>query len=1192
MPDNRKSGSKRQKGRAEALRDVIPNPNTEASFAETIVDLLRQRASYRPHDRAFTFLIDGENEELNITYAELDRKARALGAWLIASGMAGKRVLLLYPSGLDFICAFMGCLYGGAIAVPAYPPRKNRSVERIEAIAADADASVALTTRDVLDRFDALRAAAPSLEKLLWKVDSELESDWADRWQRPDIDGNTLAFLQYTSGSTGTPKGVMLSHENLLHNSLGIMQAFEITRSQSSVFWLPSFHDMGLIGGILVPLYSGKFNVLMSPVAFLQKPLRWLQAITKYHATISGGPNFAYELCVRKITPEQRQSLDLSSWTLAFNGAEPVRPETIDAFCEAFAPCGFRREGFFPCYGLAESTLLVTGGMKFEPPVIRTFDAASIETGTVLTRTGFGPNARRLVGSGRELDGQDVRIVDPQACEALPPGRIGEIWVSGPSVAQGYWNRPEASEATFQAMLAQPDARSATQSVKKWQPNPGPYLRTGDLGFFDNGELFVTGRLKDLIIIRGRNHYPQDIEQSVETASPIVRAGSVAAFSVDIDGRERVVVVAELERGKRGPSEIVESFSAIRKQLAIEHEVALEAIVMVRPNSISKTSSGKIQRHACKRQFLEGTLEVVEQHIGWMQAGQPSWAQGVLPVGHQSSPAGPIPVQPTPSVSSKPLHPPGESPRLARLRPMGESSRALRPDRELPQDVVQAVFEHVRRIAKERAGHLTLDTNIVELGLDSLERMEIVASLEEAFGARFPEQVLPLIETCREVTEAILDHMPLEGRKQVAAARIIAEINPDTYDIQQFPEVRALEQNFAMVRDAGLENPYFGVHEGLTNDRTQIGGREMVSWATYNYLGMSGEPAVAAAAKVAIDRYGTSVSASRLVSGEKVIHQQLERAIAHFIGTQDAITFVGGHATNETVIGHVVGPGDLVLHDSLAHNSLLQGAVLSGARRRPFPHNDFEAAEHLLKQVRSQYRRVLVVIEGIYSMDGDYSDLPRFVSLSKRHKSLLMVDEAHSIGVMGARGRGIGEHFGVDPTDVDLWMGTLSKAMGSCGGYIAGSKTLVRWLKYTVPGFVYSVGLPPAAAGAALAAIELLIQQPERVAKLQANATLFLQLAREAGLDTGPSGGSGIVPVILGSSINSLKLSRALFIRGINVQPILYPAVEERAARLRFFITSRHTPEQIRRTVIAMQEELVKIDPRGAICRPAATAAG
>jgi 8-amino-7-oxononanoate synthase len=341
---------------------------------------------------------------------------------------------------------------------------------------------------------------------------------------------------------------------------------------------------------------------------------------------------------------------------------------------------------------------------------------------------------------------------------------------------------------------------------------------------------------------------------------------------------------------------------------------------------------------------------------------------------------------------------------------------------------------------------------------------------------------------------------------------------------------------------------------------------------------MSGEPEVTLAAKAALDRYGTSVSASRLVSGEKVIHQELEREIARFVGTEDAITFVGGHATNETVIGHVVGPGDLVLHDALAHNSLLQGAVLSGARRRPFPHNDFDAAEKLLAQVRSQYRRVLVVIEGIYSMDGDFTDLPKFVGVAKRHKALLMVDEAHSIGVMGPRGRGIGEHFGVKPSDVDLWMGTLSKALGSCGGYIAGSQALVRWLKYTVPGFVYSVGLPPAAAGAALGALRLLDRDPGRVAKLHDNARLFLRLAKEAGLDTGPSGGSAIVPVILGNSMNALRLSRALFARGINVQPILYPAVEEKAARLRFFITSRHTPDQIRRTITAMQEELAKIE--------------
>jgi 8-amino-7-oxononanoate synthase len=1128
---------------------VNPNSTSDGSFAPTIVDLLRQRAAYRPHDRAFTFLVDGENEELNITYAELDRQARAVGGWLLANGMAGKRVLLLYPSGLDFIAAFMGCLYGGAVAVPAYPPRKNRSVERIEGIASDADAAVALSTRDVVDRFEGLKAGAPSLQNLVWQVTAELEPHWADRWERPRIDGDTLAFLQYTSGSTGTPKGVMLTHENLLHNSLRIMQAFELTRSQASVFWLPSFHDMGLIGGILVPLYGGKFNVLMSPVAFLQKPLRWLQAISKYRATISGGPNFAYELCVRKTTPEQRAALDLSSWSLAFNGAEPVRAETIEAFSEAFAVSGFRRRAFYPCYGLAESTLMVTGGMKFEEPVVRSFDAESIETGVAVPRPANAAGARRMVGSGRELDGQDVLIVEPQTCEPLPPGRVGEIWVSGPSVARGYWNRPEESQGNFGAMLAQPEPALAGGAVAKWQPNPGPYLRTGDLGFFDNGELFVAGRLKDLIIVRGRNHYPQDIERDVEQACDIVRPGSVAAFSVEYEGRERVVVVAELERGKRERAELVAAFEAIRSRLAKEHEVAVEGIVLVRPNSVPKTSSGKIQRRACRRQFLEGTLEVIEQHVSWLAPAQEA----------------------APSAAS--------GPRLARARPVGDTARGLRPDRELPREVVQTVFEHVRRIAKERAGELTLDTNIVELGLDSLERMEIVASLEEAFGGRFPEQVLPVIETCREVTEAILDHMPPTGVAAAATARTVVEIPRDAYEIAEFPEVRALDQNFAMIRDAGLENPYFSVHEGLTGDRTIINGRELVSWASYNYLGMSGDTEVAAAAKAAIDRFGTSVSASRLVSGEKSLHQELEREIARLVGAEDAITFVGGHATNETVIGHVVGPGDLVFHDAFAHNSILQGAILSGARRRPFPHNDFRAADRMLGELRGQYRRVLVVIEAVYSMDGDIAELPRFIELARRHKALLMVDEAHSIGVLGRHGGGSGEQFGVNPADVDLWMGTLSKAFGSCGGYIAGSATLVRWLKYTVPGFVYSIGLPPAAAGAALGALRVLDREPERVERLHANSRLFLQLAREAGLDTGSSGGTAIVPVILGSSINALRLSRALFARGINVQPILYPAVEERAARLRFFISCRHTPEQIHRTIEACREELGTIDP-------------
>jgi 8-amino-7-oxononanoate synthase len=377
-----------------------------------------------------------------------------------------------------------------------------------------------------------------------------------------------------------------------------------------------------------------------------------------------------------------------------------------------------------------------------------------------------------------------------------------------------------------------------------------------------------------------------------------------------------------------------------------------------------------------------------------------------------------------------------------------------------------------------------------------------------------------------------------------------------------------------MLDESGLGNPYFGVHEGITGDRTIIGGRELINFASYNYIGTSGDPAVTAAAKAAIDRYGTSVSASRVASGEKVIHGELERAIAKFIGTESSLVFVGGHATNESVIGHMVGPADLILHDALAHNSIVQGALLSGARRRPFAHNDWQAADDLLSQYRHEYRRVLMVIEGAYSMDGDFPDLPRFIEVKKRHQALLMVDEAHSIGVLGRNGRGIGEYYGTNAADVDLWMGTMSKSFGSTGGYIAGTQALIDYLKYTAPGFVFSVGLPPACAGAALAAIKIMLTEPERMAKLQHNAKLFLDLAKKHNFNTGNSGKTGVVPVIVGNSMACLRLSRAMFARGVNVQPIVHPAVEESAARLRFFITSLHTDEQIRYTIEMLAEEV------------------
>ncbi len=404
-----------------------------------------------------------------------------------------------------------------------------------------------------------------------------------------------------------------------------------------------------------------------------------------------------------------------------------------------------------------------------------------------------------------------------------------------------------------------------------------------------------------------------------------------------------------------------------------------------------------------------------------------------------------------------------------------------------------------------------------------------------------------------------------------------AEIDESSWNPAKFPEYENLQERIQMAEAFGLQNPYFSVHEAICGDTTVVNGKKMINFSSYNYVGNSGDPVVSQAAKDAIEKYGTSVSASRVASGEKPLTLELEKALANFFGTEDAIVLVSGHATNVTVIGHVAGQGDLVLHDALAHDSIIQGAKLSGAKRRPFPHNDWEALDRMLTNLRPHYRRVIIAIEGTYSMDGDIPELPRFIEVKKKHKALLLVDEAHSAGVVGPTGRGIGEYFGVNPADVDMWMGTLSKSFASCGGYIAGSKALVEYLKYTTPGFVYSVGIPPPNAAAALAATRQMLAHPERSKKAKENAAYFIKLLKERGLDSGMSKDTAVVPLIVGNSVLCLQLSDSLKKRGINVQPILYPAVEEDQARLRFFLSSLHQPEQLLHTANVAKEELERL---------------
>jgi acyl-CoA synthetase (AMP-forming)/AMP-acid ligase II len=574
------------------MRRLEASPN----FA-TLVDLLRQRAQNQPDQTAFIFLQDGEIESDSLTYQQLDQQAQVIATQLQFLITAGKRALLLYPSGLEFIAAFFGCLYAGVVAIPAYPPRPNQNMSRLQAIVTDAEATVTLTTTSLLANIESRLLQSPEMAALCCIATDNLSSDQASAWQEPAVSSDTLAFLQYTSGSTGTPKGVMVSHGNLLHNSEYIKTAFEITPESVSVSWLPSFHDMGLIDGIIQPLYTGFLGVLMSPVAFLQQPIRWLQAISRYKATHCGGPNFGYNLCVRKITSEQRKRLDLSSWCSAYNGAEPVRRETLEQFASTFADCGFRASFFYPCYGMAEATLMITGGVVKDEPVYYQVDAEALEENLIAEVSTSTHKVRDLVGCGRTWLDTKVLIVNPETLRRCPPNQVGEIWVSSRSVAGGYWNQPKETSRTFQAYLA--------------DTGEGLFLRTGDLGFLKDGELFITGRLKDVIIIRGRNHYPQDIELTVEQSHPALRSGCGAAFAVEVKEQEALVVVQEVERSYLRQLDVNEVIGDICQAVTHHHGLQVYTVLLLKTGSIPKTSSGKIRRSACRAGFLTGSLNVV-----------------------------------------------------------------------------------------------------------------------------------------------------------------------------------------------------------------------------------------------------------------------------------------------------------------------------------------------------------------------------------------------------------------------------------------------------------------------------------------------------------------------------------------------------------------------------------------------------
>ncbi|WP_437535237.1 AMP-binding protein [Sorangium sp. So ce726] len=693
----------------------------------SLVDLLQQRAALMPAHPVFTVLRDGGDEAGRLTFSELDRQARSVAAHLEQRGLRGQRAVLLFPTGLDFIASFFGCLYAGMLAVPAPPPepsRLARSLPRLRSIAADARPAVILTDRDGVALAGRAAEHAPELGRIPWVPIDECLAAPAEAWRPSHVERRSIAYLQYTSGSTSLPKGTILTHGNVLRNCRAIQQGKRYTKESVSLMWVPNYHDDGLVHGIIHPVFSGCRAILMSPLSFIARPVRWLEAITWYRATHSGGPNFAYELCLRKVTNAERDTLDLSSWKLAYNAAEPVRAETLRRFHERFEPCGFRWTSFAPSFGLAEATLTVSTKGDGEGPRLLALDGAALEREHKVRRAPEGePSTRLLVGCGQPVGEARIAIVEPETARRCRPDEVGEIWIQSPCVAAGYAGRPEETESTFCARLA--------------DTGEGPFLRTGDLGFMADGELFITGRSKDLILVRGENRYPQDIEWTVQGCHRDIRPGGVAAFSVDAGGEERLAVAVEVNPPKRegGPAapgarwhEAL--FTAIQQAIAEAHGLEVAAIELLEAGAVPKTSSGKTQRRACREALQSGAIAPLAR---WSRAATDQ--QGPITAPEQA----------------------------ARRDPGREEIQAF------------LVAHLVARCGVE-AGSIDVDAPFARLGVDSATGVTLAATLGDWLGRELPHTALWDHPTIRALSDALALTRPAPNGSAQGSARLDAAI--------------------------------------------------------------------------------------------------------------------------------------------------------------------------------------------------------------------------------------------------------------------------------------------------------------------------------------------------------------------------------------------------------------------------------
>lgn len=1063
-------------------------------------------AKAKPEAVAYTFLHAAAPPE-TLTYAELYARVESQAAAIHRRCPPGERAVLLYQPGLDVLAALLGCMAAGVIAVPAPVPRPKREDRRLSGILTDCAPAVVLTTSAV-ESLVQEQIASLSSRPLVLSTDT-IGARTVEGMPDVPIAADTIALLQYTSGSTSAPKGVVLTHGNIAANQEQIQASFGCTEQSSAVSWLPLYHDMGLFGGMLLPLWAGFHVVLLAPTTFLREPIRWLRAVADYRATATGGPNFAFDHCVARITEADKQGLDLSSLELVWNGAEPIRAETLDRFSAAFGACGFRPQTMFPCYGLAESTLFVSGGPPGQADRLH-LDASKLEQDFAVPRPTAAALTRSVVSCGRPAEGAEVVVVDRESRRAASPGRIGEIWVRSPAVGAGYWNDEEESARTFANFRA--------------DSSDGPYLATGDLGFVHDGQLYVTGRCKDMMIIRGRNFYPQDIEAVVAEHIPFARANACAAFAIEHEGAQWPVAVVESDRHtvrtcKRSAvassDEYVISLERMAasgsQAVAAQLQVPLYDLLFVRPGSFPRTTSGKVQRSICRQLYLSNTLDPIL-----------SLRRGLDRVVRQAAGV------------AEPTAPDSLEDRIHRLV-VAELNRGPGPAREA----------------------VARDVPLVSLGLDSLGITNLLWELEQFTRVPLGVESIDQDATIESIASRILSStaerleprcLPLEDRP--------AAPSPASCHAR----FEAIDRGISLGKSLGL-NHVLAEDAQLDGRTLTMQGRAIVNCASCSYLGLDVDPRLTAAAAEHVRRFGASFSSSRAYVSAPP-YQELESLFAEIFDAYPVIaqTTTLAHLSALPVL---LEEDDVAIVDVHTHNSVKMALATCGHQRQIItaPHNDFDFVRSRARQVAERGGRTWFFADGIYSMSGN--PIPReqlFALLDEVPNLFAYVDDAHGMSTFGRRGEGYVLAAGRCHPKLVVAV-SLNKAFGAGAGgvVVCANRLWQQKIRNCGPTMIFSGPVPPASLGAAIASARIHLSSELAVLQRELRE-LCCYFAENCRSQAVPLRGADEVPIKfipIGHPSTTLYLATELLARGFFVNVCGFPAVSNNECGIRVTLT-RH----------------------------------